>query len=256
MKKLLILVVILVIFITSFTIVKADDAKLNLNDAAVQNAAHIYPYLQQTIYTIYCRPDRVVDIEMQPGEKYLYVGGADTVRWEIDPVLLGAQWHILVKPKFDDPALTTDFIIGTDLHVYHIEAFMSKPKFTPIIGWTYPRETRLAFLRNEEAQEQKDNNILLGASLNFNYKIQGKDRSKLPVWTPQMVLDDGQKTYIKMPPEMEFQEAPVLFIKDEEGKLAIVNYRLKNGFFIVDRLIDEAELQSGKKDIVRIIRQK
>ncbi len=265
MKKLLITTVVLIIAISFCTLVKgADDARLNPSDAAVLNAARVYPYMQHMIYTIYCKPDRFVTIELQPGEKFMYIGGADTVRWIIDPILLGSgrseQWHVNVKPIIDDRTLSTNFMIGTNLHVYHIEAFVSPQNFTPIICWNYPQEESAALLLAQQQQQQEENNhILLGVSLsevNFDYYLYGKMLNSKPSfsWTPQLVFDDGKKTYIKMPLEMDSKEAPVLFVKDE-GKLAIVNYRVKNSYFIVDRLIDEAEMRNGK-EVIRIIRKK
>ncbi len=264
MKKSLALVVFIIVICFCTTGISADDTRLNITDAAVQNAAHVYPYMQHTIYTIYCRPDRFVSIELQPGEKFIYTGGADTVRWIIDPILLGSgnmeQWHVNVKPITDDKTLSTNFMIGTNLHVYHIEAYVSAQNYTPIICWNYPREESAALLLAQQQQQQKEeNSILLGVSLsevNFNYKIYGKLSNSKPSynWTPELIFDDGKKTYIKMPEEMDSREAPVLFVKDEE-KLAIVNYRVKNSYFIVDRLMDKAEMRNGK-EVVRIIRKK
>lgn len=50
---------------------------------------------------------------------------------------------------------------------------------------------------------------------------------------------------------MKSGEAPALFVK--EGKeLMLVNYRVKNNYYIVDRLFDEAELRCGPKEVIVI----
>lgn len=262
--KILILFLIFLVNIQNPTLAAKDDI-LNVGDAASVGSAKIYPYFQRTVYIIYCHPDRIVDIELQPGEKFTYVGGADTVRWNIDQELMGGQWHVFVKPNIDDPNLSTSFIIGTDRHIYHVEAFNAKSKYTPIIAWNYPQSERLEFKTNNQMMEE--NNIFVSSSLdevNFDYKICSAKTNARPTypWTPIMVFDDGKKTYIKMPEEMNSSEAPVLFAKDKEIKkkkkgetdLLIVNYRLKNGYFIVDQVMDEFQLHSGEKSIVRIIR--
>jgi type IV secretion system protein VirB9 len=54
---------------------------------------------------------------------------------------------------------------------------------------------------------------------------------------------------------MLVREAPALFVlRNKETQL--VNYRVKNDFYVVDRLIDSAELRVGQQDqeIVRISR--
>jgi type IV secretion system protein VirB9 len=69
------------------------------------------------------------------------------------------------------------------------------------------------------------------------------------------VFDDGRRTFVRFPPTMLVREAPALFVlRDKETQL--VNYRMKGDFYVVDRLIDSAELRVGQQDqeIVRIVR--
>ena len=56
-----------------------------------------------------------------------------------------------------------------------------------------------------------------------------------------------------MSPNMKSGEAPALFVKDDEG-VTLVNYRVKDNYYIVDRLFNQAEMRCGKKDIVVISR--
>jgi type IV secretion system protein VirB9 len=61
--------------------------------------------------------------------------------------------------------------------------------------------------------------------------------------------DDGAKTYIQTPVEIQHGEAPVLLIIGNDGKGEMTNYRVKDQIYIVDRLFDRANLVlgSGKK---------
>ena len=81
--------------------------------------------------------------------------------------------------------------------------------------------------------------------MNFNYTIRGGDEHIRPV----RVFDDGAKTYIQMPPELQHREAPVLLVVGNDGKGEMTNYRVKDQTYIVDRLFDRANLVlgSGKK---------
>ena len=47
-------------------------------------------------------------------------------------------------------------------------------------------------------------------------------------------------------------EAPVLFLLDESSEPMIVNYRVKDDLYIVDRLIEHAELRVGVNKSVTI----
>ena len=52
------------------------------------------------------------------------------------------------------------------------------------------------------------------------------------------------------------REAPALFVISSAGDTQLVNYRVKNDTYIVDRLFEAAELRLGQQDqeIVRIVR--
>jgi type IV secretory pathway VirB9-like protein len=70
------------------------------------------------------------------------------------------------------------------------------------------------------------------------------------------VFDDGLKTYIQFPTNMAATEAPPLFLIGPDKQVQLVNYRYLGGYYIVDRLIDVAELRLGEKNqtVVRITR--
>ncbi len=52
------------------------------------------------------------------------------------------------------------------------------------------------------------------------------------------------------------REAPAFFVLDSTNQVQIVNVRVKNEYYIVDRLFERAELRVGQQDqeIVRISR--
>jgi P-type conjugative transfer protein TrbG len=247
---------------------KATDAQKTVTDNVTHNtqdvtsaitgqADFVYTYIPNRVYKIYCTETRISEIQLQPGESNVKVDGADSVQWIIDQVESGSgntkQVHINIKPIKSN--ISTNFYIYTDRHVYHVEAYAGD-FYTPIIRWTYPQEEKLALLRQQEKEQQLENDsIPLGQdnmtleSLCFKYQISGWDYP----WKPVLVFDDGLKTYIQMPATMKSSEAPALFVKD--GKtLALINYRIKNNYYIVDRLGDRFELHVGKK-VVKINKQ-
>jgi P-type conjugative transfer protein TrbG len=240
-----------------------DDAQLTTKKAVIKNTQDVpdamqssalfsYPYIPNQIYRIYCHDERLTDVQMQPGEEILFIGGGDTTRWQVDKDISGSgdnkQWHIYIKPL--QVSLKTNFIINTNKHCYHIEAVATN-FYTPIISWTYPTEERAAFLRQQAEIQTKQDQITGEFDLeemNFAYKIDGR---KYP-WKPVMVFDDGTHTYIQMPGSMKSDEAPAIFIKNGK-ELQLVNFRVRNGYYIVDRVFAEAEMRVGK-DSVRIKR--
>ena len=92
------------------------------------------------------------------------------------------------------------------------------------------------------------------ASLNFDYRIEPKV-SRAPGWTPEHVFDDGRKTYVKFPADISTIEIPPLFMIGPKGEAELVNYRFENGYYVVDRLFNVAELRLGSSDqqVVRLV---
>ena len=93
-------------------------------------------------------------------------------------------------------------------------------------------------------------------NLNFGYSVKALNARHGPRWQPLRVFDDGLKTYIQFPPDLASSEAPPLFLIGPKDQAQLVNYRLIGGYYIVDRLIDVAELRLGENPqmVVRITR--
>jgi type IV secretory pathway VirB9-like protein len=83
--------------------------------------------------------------------------------------------------------------------------------------------------------------LITADKLNFSYKVTGGNDQVRPV----RVFDDGAKTYIQMPPEVQHREAPVLVVLGSDGKGEMTNYRVQEQTYVVDRLFERAQLILG-----------
>jgi P-type conjugative transfer protein TrbG len=221
------------------------------------NAIVQYSYEPGTLYQVFAAPMRITDLALAPGEHIVgQPACGDTVRWvlaEGKSLEAGVeQWHVYLKPT--RPGLETNLAINTDRHAYMMELHSYDETYMAVVTWRFPQE-EVAKLQADSASlaaQDKDSSPVVGLnSLNFNYAIQviqGK-----PAWTPVQVFDDGRKTFVRFPQAMLVREAPALFVlRDKETQL--VNYRMKNDFYVIDRLIDSAELRVGGKDAEEIVR--
>lgn len=220
------------------------------------SGSQVYPYSEGTIYQVYAAPGLVTDIALQPGENLVAVASGDTARWVIGDTTSGSgegkQTHVLVKPF--SAGLLTNLVITTDRRTYHVRLVSTGGTALSSTRWTYPQDELLALRRKAEAV-QAAAPIASGLAieqLHFNYAIRG-DR---PAWRPLRVFDDGSKTYIEFSASLATGEAPPLFVIGADGKAELVNYRLRESFYVVDRIFDAAELRLGtkKQQIVRIDR--
>ncbi len=223
------------------------------------NAIVQYAYEPGTLYQVYAQPMRITDIALEPGEKILGApASGDVVRWllALGKSMEGGveQWHVYLKPT--RPELETNLAINTDRRSYLLELHSYADTYMAAIVWHYPEDelARLQAQASELTGQQKNAAPVVGIdALNFGYTIQVVQGA--PVWTPVQVFDDGRRTFVRFPSAMLLREAPALFVlRDSETQL--VNYRVKNDTYVIDRLIDAAELRVGQKDqeIVRIVR--
>jgi type IV secretion system protein VirB9 len=218
-------------------------------------SAQVYPWSDGSLYRLYAAPEQISDIALQPGEALVSVAAGDTARWVIGDTASGSglalRTHVLVKPVA--PGLRTNIVIATDRRIYHVEAISTPRTAMAAISWSYPADG-LTVLRSAVAAvpDPVVAATVAVAALNFDYRIEGDKAS----WRPVRVFDDGHQTFIEFPADLGDGEAPPLFVTAADGKSALVNYRVKGHYYVVDRLIAAAELRLGGKhqQIVRIVR--
>lgn len=220
------------------------------------NAVQVYPYAEGALYRLYAAPGRVTDIILQPGEALVSVAAGDTSRWTVGDTTSGSgegrRTHILVKPFA--AGLATNLVITTDRRAYHLQLESTRATAMAALSWTYPEDEIIA-LQRQRAEAEGAAPVAAGLAietLNFAYEISG-DR---PAWRPLRVFDDGRQSFIEFPAQIGVDEAPPLFVIGDDGEAALVNYRMRGRFYVVDRLFAAAELRLGgrRQQIVRIER--
>lgn len=209
--------------------------------------------------TVVCAPLRVCMIELQAGEKIVgepHIG--DSVRWNISPAMYGtgeqATAVIILKPQ--TPGLDTNLLITTDRRAYYLRLISKPDDYVARVAFAYPDDDSSRKWQQQLAEQQSlakqekhaaevPPAVLSVEKVNFDYTIRGGDEHIRPI----RVFDDGAKTYIQMPAEIQHREAPVLLVLGKDGKGEMTNYRVKDQTYIMDRLFDRANLVlgSGKK---------
>lgn len=231
------------------------SAAIEPSTANYMNAIQIYPYTRGALYQVYTAPEQVTDIALQPGEELMSVSAGDTVRWVLGDTVSGAgeqaQVHILVKPI--QAGLKTNLIITTSRRAYHLELHAFRETYMAAVSWRYSDQAlvqRRAI--SQSAEPERGPQGLQLDRLRFRYEISGDK----PHWRPTRVFDDGRKVYIQFPARLDQGEAPPLFVVGRDGKSQLVNYRMRDNYYVVDRLFALAELRLGEKnqDVVRIER--
>jgi len=208
-----------------------------------------------TMPRIVVAPLKITDIQFQVGETIKDVQLGDTTRWMTSPSISGDGKnqisHLLVKTT--DVGLETTLFVSTNKRTYHMNLFSRKYEYMPIVGFKYKDEINQKWdaynnhFKKEKKIQQASKSFKITSvlsknidSLDFEYTITGETS-----WKPLRVYNDGIKTYIQMPSSMKYQEAPIFMVLDKGDNNQLVNYRLKENNYIVDKLFKKGMLIIG-----------
>lgn len=212
-----------------------------------------------TLPTVVCAPLQVCDLALQPGEVVNNVNLGDKVRWNVSPALSGSPagqvTHLIIKP--DDAGLVSSMTIETNRRTYAVKLVSTQRAWMPLIAFTYRDDTQskwAAYRQTVGFSAMSGGASGFGASaagsaagLDFGFRITGDS----PAWRPLRVYSDGRQTFIQFPHTMTFGDAPALVGLDSNGgwfsraSPQMVNYRLLGDRYVVDKVLDRAELVSG-----------
>lgn len=195
-----------------------------------------FPYDTDAAPIILCKPLRVTEILLAPGESVENAAAGDSERWMIQPV----EGRVLVKPKA--PGIETNLIILTARHTYHL-TLKSGAKYMRRVAFYYPVEIVAAEANRKAELERRirqNSTPTPLAKLDFGYTVSGPE---VP-WKPVQAFDDGERVYIEMPEKLMASDAPALMVS-ADGVDALVNYQVNGRYYIVDRLFKRAVLVSG-----------
>ena len=225
-------------------------------------AAAIHPYIEGAVYKVHTAPGALTTIALEPGELIQELAAGDTSRWFIQEANSGtgtaARPLLFIKPL--QPKLTNNLTIATSRRVYHLDLEShAKGQYQTEITWRYANATPAAGLTSPrqnhvaaaEGSLVGQTNVTVG-DLDFGYRIDSRSGFN-PDWMPLRAFHDGVKTYIEFPANVTTRP-PLFVIKGKESE--IVNYRLQGSRYVVDRVLDVAELRLGDDDqtVVRVTR--
>lgn len=215
---------------------------------AQNNSTMVFRYAPDQLYKIYCRTGFLTDIALHEGETVKFVGGGDTSAWAINSSTVGKVPHIYIKPIVETS--TTNVIITTDRRSYQLIVCTSD-WYNPMVRWTYGAEEAAEAFRRQQIDEMNvEANAVSVADLHFDYRVKAVGDVK----KPNMVFDDGKKTIIQI--RRKNGRIPALFIRERGHKsLTLTNFKLKGDTFVLDQVIDYAELRYGDNDYIVIKRK-
>lgn len=213
------------------------------------NRLVVFSYDPNQTYPILTLPGTVTDIQLHEDERLAHAAIGDSVQWQTS----AAGNHFFVKPIKHD--IFTSLTLVTDRRAYQISLIASPAggKWYQRVSWRYPELIRAEEARKEaQANAQKQEAERLEAlkasepmdpsTLNFDYRVSGDDALQ-----PSLVMDDGSRTWIRLPKGL--QELPALFVY-EGDKAALTNFSVRGDYLVVQRTAQKFLLRSGKREAV------
>ena len=240
----------------------ADQAIYAVEDGKQVASKTVYAFKPDSLYEVHCRVGYITDIKLKPGEAVSYSLVGDTSRWMFDQTTVGGVTHIYIKPMAE--GIQTNLIVNSPTRSYRFVISEGPEEYSPIIEFTFEDEERKAMYSKpvELSPKQKlfneiytTNGEIEGRPIlkKLNRRYEMKKHGKLDDdMLPTEVFDDGTRTYLKMPASNKY-DLPTLYLVDEGNKLTLVNYRVRDAYFVADRVFSKARLKYSAKTYVDII---
>lgn len=197
--------------------------------------------------TVPCAPLHVCVVNLMPGEKINDINVGDSVRWLIQSSQAGDRPIILMKPTMS--GIATNLVITTDQNrVYYLNLVSTETRYLPQVGFYDTQEMTV----KQRAVEDKEQSRMDGpgidpAHLDFNFtcKADSGGNSLLP----KQVFAGNGHTYLAMPDDMKYKDAPAVF-NVSNGTTELINgrYDPNKGYFIVDGQPEAIKLVLGNAD--------
>lgn len=217
----------------------------------------VFVYDPGRVYEVWTAPLRVTTLTLSPGETVTSKAAGDTVRWQIGETSSGEgpnqRAHVMIKPL--QRGLETNLVLATNRRVYLLQLRSGTPEaFNTAVTWDVAAVLDAPDPAALQAAPAPQGLVTPQGPLDAGFRITAK--GKRPAWTPAAVMTDGVRTFLTFPPSVTAGETPALFAVAPDGKAQLVNYRQQGGLWVVDRVLQAAELRVGgrRPQVVRIER--
>jgi type IV secretion system protein VirB9 len=197
---------------------------------------HVVPYDPSEVVELHGMLGFQLTVEFDPAEKIENVAIGDSLGWQVTP---NRKANILfLKPMADRPA--TNMTVVTNLRRYNFRLSLRSGR---VAQRTVPYAVRFLYAPPVMAVVEAPPPPAPPVDRNHAYTYQGS-----PKTLPQRMFDDGQATYFTFRDDGAF---PAIFVVDPDGKEAVVNSYMRDGYIVVDRIAQGFVLRRGD-DVTRV----
>jgi type IV secretion system protein VirB9 len=206
---------------------------------AVDSRIRVAAYNAEQVYRLYAYVGYQIDVEFEPGETYVGIGGGD-----LEGLTVGAfDNHLLLKPKAAN--IGTNLTVFTNRRHYHFEysAKIRRPNMTTdeviyAVRFTYPASAKPDGPTAEERVEADLAQASAHRPRNLDYWFCGNEAVR-----PVAASDDGVHTRLTFGAKAEL---PAIFVRNDDGSESLLNFSIDEGDVIVHRVARRFILRRGR----------
>lgn len=187
-------------------------------------------------------------IEFGQDEEIKTITMGDTSGWQLNP----AGNRIFLKPIGED-AITNMTVITSrrtyffEMHAEHATS-ISDSSLAFITKFMYP-DGQLGIPNHIGNGVTSGLDLAKPTGYNFRYRISGKATNIEPI----LVFDDGKFTYFKF--RDINADIPSIFLVDPSQNESLINYRVVDGYIVVERVAPKFTLRNGR-DVICVFNEK
>lgn len=176
-------------------------------------------------------------IEFSMNEEIQSISMGTSSPWQILP----SGNRIFLKPIEDDAVTNMTVITNKRMYFFEMHAEeatgVSDESLSFIMKFVYPEENNFNAIRQMHSSGSID--LSKPELYNYDYTISGKAKGVEPV----QVFDDGEFTFFKF--KDVNAELPAIFYVDGKNNEGLVNFRVQNGYVVVERVSSKFTLRHG-----------
>lgn len=254
-----------------------DAGRINsLPPIAGDDGAILYPY-GQSWPTVVCSPLHVCVIQLGKGDKPSQVVLGQPGMWQLTQAMAGDTPLLALSPRFK--GLHTNLMVTATSatgkpRVYYVNLVSDNDNYVPKVGFYFPdaistawkEQAQMAARAQQIAQSKAKSAAhqtvaalpaLSVAAMDFDWTETCASHSshwfsRAPSCDdikPIRVFDDGVHTYLQMPAGLSNTVGlPTIMASNTAGQPAILNFRFKGGYYVVDGVPSKLLLVAGNGD--------
>jgi type IV secretion system protein VirB9 len=181
-------------------------------------------------------------IEFAPGEEIRTISMGDSTAWMLNP----SGNRLFLKPLEQDATTNMTLITNQRTYLFELHARetddISDKDMIFVMRFIYP-DNNDAQVISHHTDAVPTPDVEKDAELyNFNYSIAGPEEI-----APIRIFDDGEFTYFEF--RDKNADVPAFFWVDDRGNEALINYRTRGDYIVVERVSKRFTLRHGPQII-------